>query len=1069
MSPTKNSGSLDLLDALKTLDNDLSKAIDICNDPLSLPLNLADYVFVPIAELLKKSSIADSELEHTLSIINMLIVYCWSQPGRLSHDLFTQLFPLITFLIGGPPDKLEVAKHSDETLENGALCLRNLLSGAQRQQNGVFESLFKDVKIVPILGYFVTIMLDSSLHSSKLEARLACLQALDLLFQGIQDGEVLSLMFPGVVSSFVKLMKSKPHYKVAIGIYDVLAILTSYIFDDFELDPQVESLKELSDLKNENLSPMIDKGPTHFKVTLPQNAEGGTHRTTKWLDVTLSQFKKALGIILHPQSNWLEHSEYRDALFHIDVTILRNCLVSCNMIIPTILKSLAAIYSYDSSIEELMVESILLSKNLSVLVADLRSMLSLEAELIGSTLNSPDSVKAQTLLANLGFFIKCLVSLNAMDQYLCYDILEKLHSELTLIVQKQNSSDSRKKCLITSSKPYGTEIALITGDYVYGGDDDNIINLNAKLDLSNIFDGILDQNVEEALSDVMRSLAYVPNIQLIISEYLSTNEEMSNVNSVIDRSITLWMMYSFIVFGKQYDRDYTFHADEYFDLAENESNPPDTSLTTTENIYRSLEIANDLLEINSTVETTNVGFIRSTVISLRTINEACKVLGNDFQGELIDHLYHVIDNLACPNEIVRNEAQLTIMNIASTLYGGSVRSLIYENSDYLLDSLSLKLTGESLTPRIPMILIILVRIGGVQLLTQLEDVITAMFTLLDCFYGYSSLCDGFFCVFTEIVEQLYKHSFENFDFENFTKESEEDDVDYPSPWGMDSIIAAVNFLKLKSDILQETDSDEEDKHEKIKKDRFLELDSGSDSDDDDDGNKAESIASQFENSGQHADVPDDTNKWTSPLERQTYSLLLDILSYAERLSKNRSASLTLTTLKLIDKVIPLLSTQRSKFLPAISPLWDFVATFLFASKDPRIISVALKILKNLIKYGNTFLSYKFIGLFKNLSENVSYIELITKESEIYRKRRSSCLKSSVVVNRSSTSVNWEEDIFKSICELYMLCFLKLGRFIPNDVAINMAKVTILFDDREQDYGYFDDLVAYAIKFPQNTI
>ncbi|VEU19922.1 DEKNAAC100503 [Brettanomyces naardenensis] len=1050
ITPVSNCGSSQLLDALKQLDLEIHDAIDSQAGLITIPTNLADYVFVPIAELLKKPSITDSELEYTLAIINELIEHCWALPGRMSGILFRQLLPLITFLIGGPPNKVEIENHSDETLENGVLCIKNLLIGAQNQGNGFLENILKEVKMMASLGHCVTVLLGCCLQCSKLEVKLQSLQSLGQLFQGIQDGEVISLMLPGVVSTFTKLVKLRPHYKVITEMFNVLSVVMVYTFDDFDLDARLDTLQELQQLKD--VEPLKEGSlDEEFKVIIPENPSGKMHRTTAWLKVTLYQVRRALEIILKPVPNWLEHPEFRDAVFHIDISILRNCLASCSLLIPTVLKSMASLYTYDHSVEKSMTTTLAYSRNVSTLVEHLRTSLDESMADIGFSLGSPDSEKSSTLIGNIEFFLRCLISFQAVDKFMTRNIIEKLHSELTFVVQRTNSADSRRKHLVSGNEgeAYSTEIALVTSDYLDGA-------LDHELKHTNVFAGVLEVSVVDSLASLLKVVASIPGVQLDISEYTPPSNFGKNINSVIDQSILLWIMDTAVNSAKERDSEFRMTESEGLDefLSYSTNGPPADSelVARRQNIFTSLEVASDILEVNATGDINSIGSVMSSVVSLRTIGHACEVLGEEFRPELIDYLYPVIDRLASSNDVIRDEAQFATLKIASTLYGGSVKSLVYDNRDYLLDALSLRMTGDSLTPRLPIILIILIRIGGADLLQQLGDVITAIFTLLDSYYTYTSLSEGLFLVLSEVVDQIYKSYFCNFDFDKLARDSNEDNVLFHTPWGMNSMEEAIDFAQQKADVLGDGgEGEDDDLDERVKGDKILEISRDSDSDD-----EVQSVSSQ------HPEIPEDSEKWTSPMHDKTYGLVVDILEYAERLAKNQSSNLTIMALKLINRIIPLIASQRSRFLPVASSQWDFAASFLLTFNDPRIISLALKILRSLIDFGSTFFASKFTQLFNDLENSSFYTGLINRERDIFNKRRQlkQQMAKVIVKNRTSTSINWEEGMFIGISSFLQFCLLKLGRFIPMDVAAKAIGISIVYDSDRDDYGYFDDLADY---------
>ena len=90
-------------------------------------------------------------------------------------------------------------------------------------------------------------------------------------------------------------------------------------------------------------------------------------------------------------------------------------------------------------------------------------------------------------------------------------------------------------------------------------------------------------------------------------------------------------------------------------------------------------------------------------------------------------------------------------------YDGSLTKLILDNLDYLVDAISMQMTvASNLTPLLPGILIILIKIAGMQLLesNQLFDIFSDIFVILDSYHGYNQLVEGFFVVFEVLVEQV---------------------------------------------------------------------------------------------------------------------------------------------------------------------------------------------------------------------------------------------------------------------------------------------------------------------------
>lgn len=1019
-----NEGSTALLDALKSVDSNLKQSIEKNGSNCTISLKLADYIFFPLGQLLKRPSLTDSELEHILSILDQLCFHCWTISGHLPETLFKQLMAILPLLIGGPPNDIHVEKHSEETILNGVLCVKHLLEGAQRQRDGFMSDVLTDMKMVPVIGHTVSVLLSCALKFKELHIQVSSLQALNLLLECWSDGDSISMVLPGIVSSIARIRTLTPHYEVMVEAIKVLASALTLSFNDFELDAKLTKplgIEELGNIKKEPYIVTID----------PQQYQKGhkMHRNNEWLQSTMLQVDKGLKIILKPYSNWLERSAYRDSVFHLDISILRNCLVTCSTIIPTILSSMSLIYSYDPTYERLMIESLMYGGNMSILKSSLKSMLDDKLGALSFEFGSPDSDKAIGCLRSITFITRCLDSLDDLTSSILKQILVSIHSNLTIMVQRKDNEEVRSKNLMNDHpsvhEEYSTEVALATSGYSSG-------KFVTESEEHNVFSSVLDSHVEDAVTDLLISFSGNITAQDLISD---TN--LFDDHSTIATSVYLWILDSMTKHArKEFNKTQNTATDAFLDIPDDTVDKIDQLILY--NVGNTLEVANGVLDNNSTSTLNTSGSVNSTVMSLKAVGDSCTIMGESFREELIDSLYPVIECLTSPHEDVRTEAQYVTMHIAKTLYAGSVPLMLKKNTDYLLDSLSMHLTGESLNPRLPILLIILIRIGGTDIIEQLGDVIRTIFTLLDLYYGYTSLCEGFMMVFQECVRMINLKYFKDFDFIEYANSMEEEDPCYPNPWGMNNIEDVINYIQKKPDSVMDTDTDSDDEDIDVTTNGAMALKSTSDS--------AEE---------EHPDVVDEPIKWTSPVNPKVYSLLIDMLEYAERLSKNRSVKLTILTLELIDSIIPIISTQKDKFLPVVAQLWDFVVSFVF-SKDARIITRTLIILKDLVIYANSFLSSRLLDLFNQIESNKEYLDLLKKWSKYYQK----LIDTQKVINRTSTSVNWDRTIFESVCDLFQTALLKFGRLVPMATATKIASITVHYDSDEAHYGYFDDLILY---------
>lgn len=1039
------SGSSERLQSLKDLSTALTEFFRARGDGISIALNLADYIFFPISQFLGKNAISDSELEHCLYIVDSIATHCWIKPGHLNTKLFEQLISLVSVLIGGAPNNVDISGHSEEVIQNGVSCIKHLMIGCQNQADG-FETAFLQKKIFQsILAHTISVLLECSLKCPKLEAKLDSLRALNVIMDVFEDGESLALILPGIMSVIAKLIKSKPHYLVVVDVLKLMSSIMSITFSDFDLGVVSEQPKSLEDLKRMNKVQKEDEAIT--EVGDNSYDVDNAYRNEQWLESTLPHLKDAFKIILAENSDWLERQNYREAVLHLDMTILRNCIITCRCIIPLVLKSLAILDSYDDLSEQYL-ESLTFGPNVSILSTSMKELFGSELRQLSFNLASPDSSRVRASVSSITFAVKILIELKMFDSYSTRQLLSHIHSAMASILVERNSASAKKPLLISSNKAspaeYQSELSIITSDYVTG-------SISSDSEETSPFIGVFEPSSERAIIKLLEIAASAPQVVSTLEQLLMDYDLTQNsISVVMQKGVLLWME-DVILKSRKSSVPLNSDVEAYMDFSDSEDG---LSLTNVQDdVYHLLENATNILEVNSNTIVPGIGWVSSSIIGLRAIGDSCTILGGAFKEELIDVLFPVIECLASANEAVRIAAQHLTLLLARTLYGGSVRNLIKSNSDYLLDLLSLRLTGESLNPRLPVILVVLIKIGGPDLLNQLDDVITAMFTLLDLYYGYTSLCEGFFAVFSVCIDELKKEHFHDSDFLQIESEFQEDNSMYHEPWGMKTLDQVYKYVNTKSDI--DDDDDDDTIIEEISSDQLKNGFSGIGKEKSDSKNE-------------HPDIHDEAEKWFSPLDRKTYNLLLDMLEYAERLAKHRSVSLTLITLKLVNKIIPLIATQRSSFLPAAATVWDYVCSFLFDTDDARVITCAIAVLKNITRFANTFMSSRFIKLFNDIDANSSYSQLLLRWKDYQMKLLNKADSNKVVLNRTSTSLNWDQELFNSICDFYQYSLQKLGRFVPNDVATKIVTITVVYDSNESHYGYFDDLVEY-IKMDENIL
>ncbi|CDK29891.1 unnamed protein product [Kuraishia capsulata CBS 1993] len=968
-----------------------------------LTTTLADYVFVPLVDLFKAPQIGDRTLEKLLKILATLIRCCWRIAGSLPSQLGTNLLSLLSFLIGGPPSGQTRQKpsRSNEVIEADLECLKELFISIRTQTSAGIPNLLEDASTLPSFGYTVSVILDSLRDCQDVKVQIRALEALDVICDLFPKGDMLSMILPGCMSTFVKVVAQrngvKVHYTALEAIIRLVTKILVFTCSDNNLGAFVKdfNLNSLEDLKDSSSELLKNHDTIEF---IPEEKD---HRTKEWLVKTSSQIDVAFNTILKLRNH--DKQIVVEAIVELCGTLMARCHYSLNSLIPKLLDTLGKIYSKDEGNDYKTLETVVKTPNLEGFV--LKRLDQWIGSLSAAFLFT-DQERTYGIIKLISFACEIIkswaltgttskTSITVLMQRLLITIQESLSN---LVSRKKDSKPS-----ITSiPQSIGTDMLITTQGYD-GGDIDDISHQKP------LFDGLLDSKCEDGLYLLLNLVTQLDPTLKVPEPTISESQS--------SKPVLLWMMRGLLC-GAQIkpnalqDENWMFNDDE-----ENHD------VLVQERVYDLLEASGSLLSECLTEEASD-SVARAQVASLKSIADACQYLGPDFQYELIDYLYPVVDCLTSPIEHVRYEAQRTTFQIAKICYDGSVKSLIFENYDYLIDSLSLNLTGHSITPRTPIVLMVLIKFGGKEILYQLSDVISTMFALLDMYHGYAVLCESFFSVFHEFVESVEKSYLEDYEF---VKPDAEGDI--LRPWGMKTFDDLVKFLTHERDIPEMND---------LTLEEVLDKPDSDDDDEEEEENTAESSPPQSE----------ETTPWQSPIPKQLYFKIQQIWNYADRLSTHSSLRLRVLILTIMTRIVRLLSSSPHDFLPNLASSWHLVSSFILdvdkakgTTPDPRLVILASDLGCQFLHYGGGFLTHRMLQFWSGLKTKQWFLD--GTRALRHPKAHSAMdlyLQAMVAVSR------------------FLFCSIQnLGVQIPENVAYEMIHMACIWVEKDPEkYGYFAD-------------
>lgn len=915
------SGSL--RDALKGLERKLASYTD------EVSIKLADYIFVPISSLLKQNSLGKAQTDYVLLIIAHLLRLAWRSNGTLEKALARQLLPLITFLIN--PDKndeLRVETSQEDRIAGCSALFEFFQSLNQQSYCGEFFSA-NDPKALGSLGHSISILLSILEESSQdVDTQLKSIQSLQILYQKIVcDGEMLSFVLPGNISSFCKVLTlpgMTTNYKVASKILEVMNDLLLLIYDDRNLNTSLSKLtdlKQLDSIADENGKSSLGLVEVHGS----SEARSAKHRSTSWLRATSSQVRLALEKII-PKLFSRNNSEISAALVTLASAILDRCCHSLG------------------NCEDLLIKILVEARTdprfqLASHTNCLRNIVSGEFHKLDKTIKF-ENVDA---LKSLEFALLSLQDLASESDMLpigsiCTTLIETFEAEI-----RDSALKKRENGILEQS----SQVAL----------SDSFDKEAVRAHETPAILASMSKRVEVSLGHVLATLGSTARkngqLTVLVNALLSSQICENSVR----KTVALWVT-SWLVSG----------LGETTSASELEFLDIDTYATCDKEVcYDILEFSGDLAQeiiISTEGKRLSASSEKSLIIVLQSIELMCNILGEDFASELMDYLYIVVENLGSPSPKVRHIAQSCALTISHVLYGDSLQLLILRNVDYLADSIASRLNS-GMTERVSTVFMVICKIAGYETIASFKDIIETIFKLLDYYHGYDSMCLQFFQLFEVIVLEIKKEYLSG--PEDCLRLMHQDKpIESNVSWGLTDLTQVIsfmdkngasddeietseaadkpkNFQEYFDSKLRELDSDDEDEHEGLEEEEHPE--------------KPEPEEDQAQG-----------DQWVSPMPRSSYKILLQILAYGDRLLTHRSKPLRVQILRTMELMIPMLATQHDSLLPQVAQVWNTLA-LCSLDDDFSIVKPACDCLKEVILSAGDFVTTRFLDLWKSWKDN----------------------------------------------------------------------------------------------------
>lgn len=570
------------------------------------------------------------------------------------------------------------------------------------------------------------------------------------------------------------------------------------------------------------------------------------------------------------------------------------------------------------------------------------------------------------------------------------------------------------------------------------------------------FDDNFSYLIEEQLENYLMFLSRLPGVETrnkleILESLLLSNDSQSPR----DLGASLWIANQFL--GKHRETSHEINIEEFIDFGEDDDESSESNclqedemvedinylvVSQSQNLMEKISPHLDDLSIMTVSLSRNE--IQRNQVNEKAYSVALDSIGflsyhlpkEEFKESfLIDFLFPIFEALTFnSNPRIQSHARNVVLSIAKNHYRNSIADLIIENLDYLVDSLSLKLTVPgSITPALLGILIVILEASGLKLLltNQLTDLISQIFVLIDSYHGYSVLVEGFFIFFARLVKKIKAEYLKETDLKKILFHAS-----LYKPWGMtsmDQVKALVNETGKLYEPFENYEREKEYFHRK--QDAFSEADS-------DDEEKKDSDDEQDE----EREEKETEGPWPSPVPKAIYFIVQRIFIYGLRLLSHPSDSLKVQLLNTLIEVYPILSTNYSLVLPLVAQNWDDIIALLPSDNSDQDISsdtvsiTTVELLTLMLEtdrfMNDTFLSKRFTDLWNMIHEK-------------FKSDRTSSLE---IIKVTSFKKTTNVKLLKALLKYLVTGLNNYERIIPDVTALHIMKFVAILGVPDIELG-----------------
>lgn len=672
-----------IIESLEKLKHTLLSATSTKEN--ALDAKLAEYVFFPVAQLLRESQTLSIRcLEICLRCIATLVEHGWKRD--IPPKLAAQLVILCSNLGEKSPKGLSFPETTDELQSWSFWCLYHVftVSGANDE---VRKSLTDDAAL-PQLGQTISVLLDGIQDGKSLEPQDAGTMALDALVVHVIEAEIQANFLPGLVSRLTKILtpqtKQRRNHKVLIGCLNIFEVLLKNTLNDEQ--PREPGSRVTGRLRHESI---ID---------------------VQWKEAAACQLKPAISNILRLRSH--ARDDVKESVARLSVTLLRNCRQTLSNCSGLALEALITIGSEQNN-STLTYHIHSLMRGDKIVTSLLQTMLYDWLRKLPTIMQGSDEEAKAAIMARIRTAYSLLADAEADMATIDRTLAIALRDSAVVTLAQSNA---RQQPTVASSPIQTLDLKVLkhgtngfhSGSQLakYRGQETSLDSLNSIVKLaasyahSSALATQLTRDLRHSVGD-----AQIANFWLLLSSTEAAIQRAHGLDELLELDDDPGFAHS-----EALEELYSFSLTT---LTESSEEPKDTRLLS---------------------------------LALHTLALRARTAGQDFKYELVDALYPVLHTLATPDDQLQRDSISTLNVFTSACGYTSTKDLIVENVDYLTNAVALKLNAFDVSPQAPQVLLMMVRLAGPSLLPYLEDTVDSIFAALEDFHGYPLLVELLFKV-----------------------------------------------------------------------------------------------------------------------------------------------------------------------------------------------------------------------------------------------------------------------------------------------------------------------------------